>query len=116
MSALQILATQDYAYSEAFGVKGLAELILRNLLASGETFLDVAYSPANAAKLRKAAEKIRESTEGAATFSFTKEGNEYREVTYAVTRNNKSHSITRQFLITEAIRCTSVQNEADNAA
>src|SRR5207342_22945 len=89
---------------------------LRNLVASGEASFDVAYSPANAAKLRKAAEKIREASEGATTFQIQKCGNEYREVTYTVSRQTKSgkvsHEITRKFLNTEAVRVTSVQNEA----
>jgi len=108
-----------FDYVEPFGVKGLAELMLRNLEASGEAYIYVAYSSGNAQKLRKAADKIREAS--GSTFTFEKCGNEYREVSYAVTRTSKktgatsTHEIKRQFLNVEAIKVTSVQNETDAA-
>lgn len=116
--ALQVIPTQSYLYSEPFGVKGLAFIVLSQMIRDSLVSLDFAYTPAAAQSLRNAAKKIRETT--GETFTFEKMGNEYREVSYPVTRTMKDGSartftITRQFLATEAIRVTFVQAEADAA-
>lgn len=116
--ALTIIPTQDYLVSEPFGIKGLAELILRNMLAQGTIVLDFEYSAASGQSLRKAAAKIKDAD----GFGFTceKQGNEYREVSYPVTRTKKDGTIstvtiTRRFLNVEAIRVTNLSAEADAA-
>jgi hypothetical protein len=116
--ALTLIDTRDYAHTEEFGVKGMAEIILRAMVAGvyGHT-LDFAYSSSNGQSLRKAGAKLRE--EMGATFTFEKCGNDYREVTYTVARDTKNgkvqHDITRKFLNVEAIRVTYVQAEANAA-
>jgi len=116
--ALEMISKRDYVHSEPFGVKGMAEVILRAMIAGTmDHVLDFAYSSSNGQSLRKAGAKLRE--ELGATFTFEKCGNDYRSVTYTVARTTKSgrvsHEITRQFLNVEAIRVTYVQGEADAA-
>lgn len=112
------LPIRDYAYTEAFGVKGAAELFLRAMIAAGTPELHVSYTPANSTALRNAAKRIRESD--GLTFGFEKCGDTYREISYPVTRTlkdgvTKTTEITRSFLNVEAIRVTAVQAEADAA-
>jgi hypothetical protein len=112
------LAIAEYLYSEMFGQKGLAEMILRFIISQGTPVTDFPYSTANAAALRKAAVKVKETT--GETFTFTKQGNSYREVVYNVTRGKgtdkeKTVTMQRKFLNVEAIRVTFVQAEADAA-
>jgi hypothetical protein len=116
--ALQIIPTQDYAVSEPFGVRGLAELILRAMVNDQTISLDFAYSPAAAQSLRKAASKLKDSD--GVTFTFERMGDTYREVSYPVTKRKSDGSastfqITRQYLNVAAIRVTNVQAEADAA-
>jgi hypothetical protein len=112
------LAVSEYLYSELFGTKGMAEMILRWIIAQNQPVTDFPYSAANSAALRKAALKVKETT--GETFTFTKEGNSYREVVYDVTRGKgtdkeKTVTMSRKFLNVEAIRVTFVQAEADAA-
>ena len=120
--AFTILDPMNYVHEQALGIRGAAYLLLSSMVAQATEESFVADSPANVASLKKAAAQLREQATAAGstvpTFSITRVGDDYREVSYAVKRDKADGStaewtVTRQYLNVKAIRVVYLKAEAD---